>query len=320
MRRRDFLTALGSTAFLAKANAQQPRPVIGFLHQGALPLPSLKAAFRKGLVEVGISDGTDILIEDRAADGKYDQLPALAADLVNRQVAVIAAELLPAALAAKAATQSIPIVFLSGSDPIRSGLVSSINRPTTNVTGIAFMFTRLGAKNLELLRELVPQATVIGALANPTNPNAEPQLNDLQGAARALGLQLVTLGASNDAELDSVFPTQQRIGALIVTADGYLISRRDRLVNLANRFAVPTIYPLRQYAEAGGLISYGADLTDAFRQCGTYVGKILKGAKPADLPVLQPSTYELVINLKTAKQLGVTVSPNLLALANEVIE
>jgi putative ABC transport system substrate-binding protein len=322
MRRRDFLTALGGAALLAKANAQQPRPVIGFLHQGALPPPSLKAAFRNGLVEVGISDGLDIRIEDRAADGKYDQLPALAADLVNRQVAVIAAELLPAALAAKAATQSIPIVFLSGSDPIRSGLVSSINRPTNNVTGIAFMFTRLGAKNLELLRELVPQATVIAALANPINPNAEPQLNDLKVAARALGLQLVTLGASNDAELDSVFPTlsQQQIGALIVIADGYLISRQDRLVNLANRFAVPTIYPLRQYVEAGGLMSYGAKLPDAFRRCGNYVGKILKGAKPADLPILQPESYELVINLKTAKRLGITVSPNLLALADEVIE
>ena len=230
MRRRDFLTALGSTAFLAKANAQQPRPVIGFLHQGALPPPSLKAAFRKGLAEVGVSDGPDILIEDRAADGKYEQLPALAADLVNRQVTVIAAEFLPAALAAKAATQSIPIVFLSGSDPIGSGLVSSINRPTNNVTGIAFMFTRLGAKNLELLRELVPQARVVAALANPINPNAEAQLNDLQVAARALGLQLVTLGASNDAELDSVFPTlsQQQIGALIITADGYLsVGRTD---------------------------------------------------------------------------------------------
>ncbi|MEH2567188.1 ABC transporter substrate-binding protein [Bradyrhizobium sp. AZCC 2289] len=322
MRRRDFLTALVGTALLAKTNAQQPRPVIGFLHQGALPPPSLKAAFRKGLIEVGISDGLDIRIEDRAADGKYDQLPALAADLVNRKVAVIAAELLPAALAAKAATQSIPIVFLSGSDPIRSGLVSSINRPTSNVTGIAFMFTRLGAKNLELLRALVPQATVIAALANPINPNAVPQINDLQAAARALGLQLVTLGASNDAELESVFPTlsQQQIGALIVIADGYLISRQDRLVDLANRLAVPTIYPLRQYAVAGGLLSYGAKLPDAFRQCGNYVGNILNGAKPADLPILQPETYELVINLKTAKQLGITVSPNLLALADEVIE
>jgi putative ABC transport system substrate-binding protein len=322
MKRRDFLAAVGGSALLAKANAQQPRPVIGFLHQGALPPPSLMVAFRKGLAEAGIGDALNILIEDRAADGQYDRLAALAADLANRQVAVIAADFLPAALAAKAATQSIPIVFLSGSDPIGSGLVSSINRPTSNVTGIAFMFTRLGAKNLELLRELVPQARVIAALANPINPNAEPQLNDLQVAARALGLQLVTLGASNDAELDSVFSTlsQQQIGALIITADGFLISRQDRLVNLANRFAVPTIFPMRQYAEAGGLISYGANLTDGFRQCGIYVGKILKGAKPADLPVLQPSTYELVINLRTAKQLGVTVSPNLLALANEVIE
>src|ERR1700731_2990955 len=230
MRRRDFLAALGGSALLAKANAQQPRPVIGFLHQGALPPPSLKAAFRKGLVEVGISDGSDILIEDRAADGKYDQLPALAADLVNRQVAVIAAELLPAALAAKAATQSIPIVFLSGSDPIGSGLVSSINRPTSNATGIAFMFTRLGAKNLELLRELVPNASSMAALANPINPNAEPQLKDLRAAARTLALQLVTVGASNDADIDAVFLTlsQRQIEALIITADGYLISRQDQ--------------------------------------------------------------------------------------------
>jgi putative ABC transport system substrate-binding protein len=322
MRRRDFLTALGSAAFLAKANAQQPRTVIGFLHQGALPPPSLKAAFKKGLVEAGVSDATNIVIEDRAADGQYDRLPALAADLVSRQVAVIAADFLPAALAAKAATQSIPIAFLSGSDPIASGLVSSISRPTNNVTGIAFTFTKLGPKNLELLRELVPQATVVAALANPINPNAEPQLKDLQLAARALDLQLVTVNARDDAEIDNVFLTLSRrqIGALIITADGYLISRQDRLVNLANHYAIPTIYPLRQYAEAGGLMSYGANLPDAFRQCGIYVGKMLKGAKPADLPILQPSTYELVINLKTAKLLSVTISPNLLVLADEVIE
>jgi putative tryptophan/tyrosine transport system substrate-binding protein len=322
MRRRDFLTALGTTAFLANANAQQPRPVIGFLHQGALPPPSLKAAFKKGLVEVGISDAPNILIEDRAADGQYDQLPALAADLVNRQVTVIAADFLPAALAAKAATQTIPIVFLSGSDPIGSGLVSSINRPTGNATGIAFMFTRLGAKNLELLRELVPNVSLIAALANPTNPNAEPQLKDLQAAAHALGVQLVAVGASNEAEIDSVFSTlaQRQIGALIVTADGYLIGRQDQLVALASRYAVPTIFPLRQYAEAGGLMSYGANLPDAFRQCGIYVGKILKGVKPGDLPVLQPSTYELVINLGTAKKLGLIVPPTLQALADEVIE
>jgi putative ABC transport system substrate-binding protein len=322
VKRRDFLTALGGSALLARANAQQQRPVIGFLHQGGLPPPSLMLAFRKGLVEAGISDAPNILIEDRAADGQYDRLPALAADLTNLQVAVIAADFLPAALAAKAATQSIPIVFLSGSDPIGSALVSSINRPTGNVTGIAFMFTRLGAKNLELLQELVPNASVIAALANPTNPNAQPQLRDLQQAAQTLGLQLVAVGASNDAEIDSIFPelSQRQIGALIVTADGYLISRQDKLVNLANHYVIPTIYPLRQYAEAGGLMSYGANLAEAFRQCGIYVGKVLGGAKPADLPVLQPAIYELVINLKTAKKLGVTVSPTLQALADEVIE
>jgi putative ABC transport system substrate-binding protein len=323
MKRRGFLAGLGGTAvWTVAARGQQSRPVIGFLHQGSLPPLSSTAAFRRGLIEAGISEGLSILIEDRSADGQYDRLPAMAADLVNRQVTVIAADFLPAALAAKAASQTIPIVFLSGSDPIGSGLVSSINRPTSNVTGIAFMFTRLGAKNLELLRELVPGATVIAALANPVNPNAEPQLGDLQAAARTLSLQLVTVGASNDAEIDSVFTTlsQRQIGALIITADGYLISRQDQLVNLANRYAIPTMYPLRQYAEAGGLMSYGANLPDAFRQCGIYVGKILKGAKPADLPVLQPSTYEFVINLKTAKKLGLAVPSALQALADEVIE
>jgi putative tryptophan/tyrosine transport system substrate-binding protein len=274
------------------------------------------------MVEAGVSEGLTITIEDRSADGRYDRLPALAEDLVSRQVTVIAADFLPAALAAKAATQIIPIVFLSGSDPIGSGLVSSINRPTGNVTGIAFMFTRLGAKSLELLRELVPNATVIAALANPINPNAEPQVRDLQAAARTLGVELVTVGASNEAEIDSVFPTlaQRKIGALIITADGFFIGRQDQFVTLADRHAIPTIYPTRHYAEAGGLMSYGASLPDAFRQCGICVGKIIKGAKPPDLPVLQPSTYELVINLKTAKKLGLTLPPTLQALADEIVE
>ena len=324
MQRREFITLVGgaAAALPVVASAQQPRPVIGFLHQGSLPTMPSRTAFRKGLVEGGFGEGSTVTIEDRPADGRYDRLPALAADLISRHVSVIAADFLPAGLAAKAATPEIPIVFLSGSDPIGSGLVSSINRPTGNVTGIAFMFTRLGAKNLELLRELVPKATVIAALANPVNPNAEPQLKDLRTAAQALGLQLVTIGASNDAEIEGAFPTllQHRVEALIITADGYLISRQDQLVTLAKRFAMPTMYPLRQYAEAGGLMSYGANLPDAFRQCGIYVGKILKGAKPADLPVLQPSTYELVINLKTAKELGLTVSSTLQVLADEVIE
>jgi ABC-type uncharacterized transport system substrate-binding protein len=261
-------------------------------------------------------------IEDRWAEGHYDRLRALAADLVDQRVAVIAAAFLPAALAAKAATRTIPIVFLSGSDPIEAGLVSSFNRPTGNVTGIAPMFTLLGTKNLELLRELVPKTTVIGALANPSNPNAEPQLRDLQGAARTLGLVLVVFGASNEREIDSSFAmlVQHQIGALVVNADGFLIGRQDQIVALAARYRVPTIYPLSQYVVAGGLMSYSANLPDAFRQTGLYVGRILKGAKPADLPVLQPIRIELVINLKTAKALGLDIPPTLLALADEVIE
>jgi putative ABC transport system substrate-binding protein len=235
-------------------------------------------------------------------------------------VAVIAANFLPAALAAKAATQTIPIVFLSGSDPIHSGLVSSINRPTGNVTGIAPMFTLLETKNLELLHELAPRATVVGALANLTNPNAEHQLRDLQTAARILGLELIVLPGSN--ERDSSFATmaERQIGALVVSADGFLISRQDQIVELAAHYAVPTMYPLSQYIEAGGLVSYGANLRNAFLQTGVYVGRILKGTKPADLPVLQPTKLEFVINLKTAKALGLEVPPKLLALADETIE
>ena len=325
MRRRDFIGSIGGAmvAWPRAARTQQSPPVVGLLHQGALPPPPLTAIFRRGLVEAGVVDGQDIRIEQRAADGQYDRLPALAAELVSRQVTVIAADFLPAALAAKAATRTIPIVFLSGSDPIGSGLVSSINRPTGNVTGIAFMFTRLGAKRLELLRELIPDVASIATLINPTNPNSGPQLDDLQTAAHALGLQLISVGASNEREIDSVFSrlAQDQIGALVVSADGFLISRQDQLITLADRHAIPTMYPWRRpYTDAGELIIYGANLPDGFRQCGIYVGKILKGSGPADLPVLQPSTYEFVINLKTAKALGLKVPPTLLAIADEVIE
>jgi ABC-type uncharacterized transport system substrate-binding protein len=323
MKRREILAAfVGMAAWPLDAGAQQPRQVIGFLHQGSLPQPSWTAAFRKGLVEAGVADGLTIPIEDRAADGQYDRLPELAAELVNRQVSVIAADFLPAALAAKAATQTIPVVFLIGSDPIGSGLVSSVNRPTGNVTGVAFMFTRLGAKNLELLRELVPNAASIAALINPSNPNSGPQLKDLQAAASALGINIEAVRASSEQELDGIFTslTQRRIGALLITADGFLISRRDRLVALAATQRIPTMYPMRQYADAGGLMSYGANLPAGFHECGIYVGKVLKGAKPADLPVLQPSTYEFVINLKTAKTLGLEIPAKLIALADEVIE
>ena len=323
MNRRSFLAGLVNVvAAPFTAEAQQPtKPLIGFLHQGSPDPPTLTSAFSRGLSEAGISEGS-VTIEHWWAEGHYDRLPALAADLVSHRPAIIAAALLPASLAAKAATQTIPIVFVTGSDPIAAGLVSSISRPTGNVTGIAFMFTRLGAKNLGLLRELLPKAPVIGALVNLNNPNAEPQVRDLQAAASALGLQLIVLGAGSEREIDASFATlpQRRIGALIVTADGFLISQQERLVALAARHAVPTMYPLRQYVDGGGLISYGANLREAFRIAGNYVGRILKGAKPADLPVDQPTQFELVINLKTAKALGLNIPDKLLALADEVIE
>jgi putative tryptophan/tyrosine transport system substrate-binding protein len=324
VRRREFIKLVGggAAAWPLAARAQEPLPIIGFLHQGSPEPLSLMNAFRKGLREVGFIEGQNVTIEDRAANGHYDRLPTLAAELVGARVAVIAANFLPAALAAKAATQTIPIVFLSGSDPIGAGLVSSINRPTGNVTGIAPMFTLLGTKNLELLHELVSKTVVIGALANLSNPNAEHQVKDLQAAARILGQELVVFGADNEEEIDSKFATlaQRRIGALVVTADGFLISRRDQIVALAARYAVPTMYPLSQYVAAGGLMSYGANLPEAFFQTGIYVGRILKGAKPADLPVLQPTKLELVVNLKTARALGLIVPPTLLAIADEVIE
>jgi putative tryptophan/tyrosine transport system substrate-binding protein len=324
MRRRDFINGIvgAAIAWPLAAHAQQVLRVIGFLHQGSTEPFSSMNAFRKGLSEAGIIEGQNVTIEDRAADGHYDRLPALAADLVAHQVAVIAANYLPAALAAKAATQTIPIVFLSGSDPIGSGLVSSINRPTGNVTGVAPMFTMLGTKNLELLHEFAPKATVIGALVNLSNPNADHQVKDLQEATRVFGQQLAILGASNAAEIDSSFAmlAQHNVGAVVVTADGFLISRQEQIVALVARYGVPTIYPTSQYVEAGGLMSYGANLHDAFRQTGTYVGRILNGANPADLPVLQPTKVEFVINRKTAKTLGFDVPPRLLALADEVIE
>jgi putative ABC transport system substrate-binding protein len=325
VKRREFITLLGgaAAAWPLAAGAQQPSmPVVGFLRQGPPEPFTLTNAFREGLSETGMNEGHEVTIENRWAEGHYDRLPALAADLVDRGVAVIAAAFLPAALAAKAATHTIPIVFLSGSDPIGAGLVSSINRPTGNVTGIAPMFTLLGGKNLELLHELVPNATVIGALAKPSNPNAEPQLRDLQAAAGALGQELVIFSADNEQEIDNCFAVmaQRRIGALVVTADGFLIGRQDQIVALAARYAVPTMYPLSQYVAAGGLISYGANLPDAYRQTGIYVGRILKGAEPADLPVLQPTKVELVINLKTAKALRLHVSDKLLAIADAVIE
>jgi putative tryptophan/tyrosine transport system substrate-binding protein len=324
MHRRRFIALLGTAICAARTlRAQQKAmPVIGFLHQGPLEPAPLLDAFSQGLNESGISVAHDARIEHRAADGHYERLPALAKELVDLKVVVIAANFLPAALAAKAATQTIPIVFLSGSDPVAAGLVSSFNRPNGNVTGIASMFTQVGSKNLQLLHELVPQAVVVGVLMNQTNPSAAPQVTDLQAAAPSLGLQLEVFGASTPSEIDEAFAklAQRRIGALVVTADGFLRGRQDQLVALAAHYAVPTIYPFNQYVTAGGLISYGASLADGFYQTGIYVGKILKGATPAELPVMQPTKFDLLINLKTANALGLTVPAPLLDLAEEVIE
>ena len=324
MRRRDFLVLLCGSAAVwpCSLHAQQGIREVGFLHQGSPEPGSLINAFGKGIDDAGIVVETDVRIEHRWAEGKYDRLPALAKELVDRKVAVIAASYLPAALAAKAATQTIPIVFLSGSDPVASGLVSSFNRPGGNVTGIAFMFTRLGPKNLELIHELRPNAKVVAVLTNPSNPNAASQVDDLQAAAHSLGLELAIFGASTEKEVNEAFGrlAERDIGALVATADGFLISRQDQLVTLAARYSVPTIYPLSQYVMAGGLMSYGASLSDAFRQTGRYVARALKGIAPADLPVLQAANFELVVNLKTAKALGLSLPQSLLLRANEIIE
>jgi putative tryptophan/tyrosine transport system substrate-binding protein len=249
-------------------------------------------------------------------------LPLLAADLIEHRVGVIAAAYLVAARAAKATTQTVPIVFVTGSDPVAAGLVPSLNRPTGNVTGVAFMFTRLGPKNLEILHELAPNVAVIGVLMNPNNPNAEPQLRDLQASAPMLGLRLIPLAAGSVREIESIFATlgERKIEAMLVSADGFFFGLQDELVLFAARHAVPTVFPLSDYVMAGGLISYGANLSQSWRQTGNYVGKILKGIKTTDLPIEQSAKFELVINLKTAKALGLEVSPKLLALADKVFE
>ena len=324
MKRREFITLIGgaAAAWPLAARAQQALPAIGFLHEG-LPAPlSLTAAFQQGLIEAGVSAGSSLRIENRWAEGQYDRLPALAADLIDHRVGIIVALYLVAARAAKAATQTAPVVFITGSDPIVEGLVPSLSRPTSNLTGVAFMFTRLGEKNLATLHELVPKAVAIGALVNPNNPNAEPQTRDLQAAARTLGLQLVILAAGSDRDIDGIFATlrERQIEALLVTADGFFFGLPDKLATLAARHAVPTFYPLSDYVRAGGLISYGANLSESWRQAGVYVGKIVKGTKVTDLPIIQPTKFELVINMKTAKALDLDIPPTLLARADEVIE
>ena len=323
MKRREFITLLGgAAAWPLAARAQRAMPVIGFLNSaspdGYAPMVS---AFREGLKETGYIEGQNVAIEYRWAGGQYDRVPALAAELVRRQVAVIVANS-PGVQAVKAAITTIPIVFTTGSDPVQIGLVASLSRPGGNVTGVTQLYVEVMPKRLELAHELVPTATIIAALVNPTNPNTETILRDLQAAARILGVQLHVLHASTERDLDTVFATlaQLRAGALVIGTDAIFNGWAEQLAALTVHHAVPAIFQRRAFAAAGGLMSYGGNTQESYRQAGAYTGRILKGEKPADLPVQQATKVELIINLKTAKALGLDVPASVLARADEVIE
>jgi putative tryptophan/tyrosine transport system substrate-binding protein len=326
IKRREFITLLGgaAAAWSFTAHAQQPTiPVIGFLSSLSAPVTTKRiSSFGEGLSELGYTVGRDATVEARMAEGQYDQLPALAADLVSRRVQLIAASGPPAAFAAKAATTSIPIVFVAAFDPVQAGLVASLNRPGGNVTGITFVGASLGGKRLELARELVPNVGVIALMTNPNSPDALEELRDVQNAAKAIGQEILVVPATSDRDLEGAFASivQHRAGVLLINMDPFLFQSTDRLIALAARHRIPAVYPTVESVPSGGLISYGASISEAWRLAGGYAGRVLKGARPAELPVVQPTKFELVINFTTAKALGLEVPPALLGRADEVIE
>jgi putative ABC transport system substrate-binding protein len=326
MRRRNFIALLGgaAAAWPLAGRAQQPAvPVIGYLSSlGQAISVRWDAAFRRGLSDMGYFEGQNVSVEYRWITDRYDALPAMAADLVQRQVTVIFALGPPAVLAARAASPTIPIVFVTGADPLKFGFVASFNKPGGNITGVWMVLTALAEKRLQLMHDLLPKAELIGLLVNPASPVAEPQIREAQAAAHTLGVRLTVLSAVTENDFDQVFASlvQQRADALFMSADPFFASKREHLVALAAQHAIPTSYEFREFVEVGGLMSYGTVLSDGVYKGGNYVGKVLKGTKPADLPVEQVSKFELVINLKTAKALGLTVPDKLLALADEAIE
>ena len=326
MKRREFITLLGGAVIAVRpfaASAQQTLPMVGFVNSGSAQTQALvAAAYRKGLEEVGFAEGKNVLIESRWADGQYDRLPELIADLIKRKVTVIMAGGPPAAQAAKTATSSIPVVFTSGDDPVQIGVVTSINHPGGNVTGVHVLFTELESKKLSLLREVVPKAGVVAALVNQSRPIANSQTAELEAAAKKFGQRIQIFHAASEQEIEPAFASmaQAKVDALLVAADAFFNARREQIVLFASRHAIPAIYEQRSFAAAGGLMSYGTNLADGYRQAGVYTGRILKGEKPGDMPVVQASKFELVINLKTAKALGLEVPLHLQQIADEVIE